>query len=176
MESVLVTAGILALVGAAVGGGLELAGNKLPVIGSTGRQIVLAALGAVFLALGLGIIAVGGDNGGNGSTGTTAGPGTTGGPGTTSGTETTGRPGTTAGPVDGCVVTISNPLATLHEEPDEFSQEIGSIPSGDYVVEGVEIVSFGPQQQRWLRIEVDGRSGFVRDSTFNIADRTADCP
>jgi hypothetical protein len=43
--------GAFCLIGAVVGGGLKMAGSELPVIGSLPRQVLLAALGAVFPTL-----------------------------------------------------------------------------------------------------------------------------
>jgi Putative peptidoglycan binding domain len=53
METVLVTAGIACLVGAIVGGGLKAANMEIPHLESVRRQVLLAALGAVLLAVGI---------------------------------------------------------------------------------------------------------------------------
>lgn len=78
--------------------------------------------------------------------------------------------------VTGCVITVSNPFATIHEEPDTFSQEVIRLPAGSYPVEEVRNTTFGPQRQRWFRVTANGRSGWLEDSTFNIASKSADCP
>jgi hypothetical protein len=51
MESTLLSAGILCLIAAVVGGGLAFSGATVPVINSPGRQAMLASLGVVFIAL-----------------------------------------------------------------------------------------------------------------------------
>jgi hypothetical protein len=86
-------------------------------------------------------------------------------------------PTATAPPSSGdCEVTIANPLATLREQPDTFSQEITKIPASTYRVLASQNVTFGPQTQRWFQINVDGRVGWLMDNTFNIERKTAACP
>ena len=77
---------------------------------------------------------------------------------------------------DTCQIEVDNPLATIHEEPDNFSQEIIDVPPGTYVVEDFQSVTFGSQEQRWLLITAAGRRGWLKDSTFNIASKSAACP
>jgi hypothetical protein len=77
----------------------------------------------------------------------------------------------------GCWIRVSNRLTVIQEQPRFDAQEIVSVPNGDYMVLSTEIVDFGGlQDQRWFRIEVDGRQGWLRDSTFNIDAKSADCP
>ena len=175
MNELLVTAGVLSLIGAAVGGGLKLMGNELPLVGSITRQALLGLLGVGFLVLGL--FVTGQDDGGAGDptpttqsiVSTTARD-----VGTTTSTTPTG-PTTTVRP-GSCVVTIANPLATLHQSPDRLSQEIVKIPPGIYTVARFQTVAFGPQNQRWMMIQVGTRSGWIPDDTFTIASKTAGCP
>jgi hypothetical protein len=89
---------------------------------------------------------------------------------------TTGSPDSTIPPPSGCAVTVSNPLATLHLEPDVFSQELMRVPPGVYAPSSIRQVTFVGEDQRWLEITVSGRTGWIQDNTFNIASRTADCP
>jgi hypothetical protein len=49
MNEVLVTAGVVALLAAVVGGGLKAFNVEVPIVDSLARQLMLAALGAVFL-------------------------------------------------------------------------------------------------------------------------------
>lgn len=54
MSEFLVIAGVVAMIGAVVGGGLKMAGVELPsIVGSKGRQVLLGLLGLVLLVLGL---------------------------------------------------------------------------------------------------------------------------
>ena len=53
METVLITAGVVCLVAAITAGGLKLAGNEVPKLESTWRQVAIGLLGASLLALGL---------------------------------------------------------------------------------------------------------------------------
>jgi hypothetical protein len=160
--------GAFCVAAAIIGGGLKAAHIwDMPVVDSIPRQFLLGVFGVILMVWG--VVASGSESAG------TPGPGPTGATGAT-GVEV--RPTATAvsGPSGGCQVTIANPLATLMEEPDTFSQEIMRIPAGVYAVEAIENVSFGPETQRWFRITVEGRTGFVRDDTFNIERKTGDCP
>lgn len=78
--------------------------------------------------------------------------------------------------VIGCVITTANPLATTHEEPDNFSQEVIRLPPGSYRVEDSRTTTFGPERQRWFLVTADTRSGWLHDTTFNIASKSVDCP
>lgn len=78
--------------------------------------------------------------------------------------------------VDGCVVTISNPLVSMREKPDRFSQEVIEVPAGDYpVLESADVERVGPSQ-RWFRIQVESRTGWIPDDTFTVDRKSADCP
>ena len=78
--------------------------------------------------------------------------------------------------VTGCVITTANPLATTHEEPDAFSQEVMRLPPGSYQVEDIRTTTFVNEPQRWFLVTVDTRSGWLQDTTFNIASKSVDCP
>ncbi len=161
VNELLVTAGIVALIGAAVGGGLTWMGAKLPLIGSIPRQALLGTLGAGFLALGL-LIGGSKDGGPNGPPITSLG-------------------GSTSPPVSlepgACVVTIVNPVVALYEKADRFSQEITGVDPGAYDVQQyVTVTSFLGDDERWLTIEVDGDGGWIPDDTFTIDAKTPGCP
>lgn len=74
-----------------------------------------------------------------------------------------------------CVITISNPLAPLHEEPENFSQEIMNVPVGDYTVTNTTNTDFAGQSERWLEITVQDRTGWVQDNTIIVASKSAAC-
>lgn len=56
MENAFIGAGLACLIGAIVGGGLKAFGVEVPILASRVRQILLATLGALLLAFGLGVI------------------------------------------------------------------------------------------------------------------------
>jgi len=87
--------------------------------------------------------------------------------------ETAGPPESVA-PV-GCVLTISNPFASIHEEPDEFSPA-DKVPAGAYAVSDTQMVDFAGAKERWFRISVGSKSGWIRDDTILIESKSADCP
>lgn len=84
-------------------------------------------------------------------------------------------PGSTGGG-DGCQITIANPLTVIREQPDVFAQEAAPVPAGVYPTLEVRNVEFGSQDQRWFRISVTGRSGWIRDSSFDVDSKSAACP
>lgn len=102
------------------------------------------------------------DGGGRETTTTTAAT-------TTTDAETT----TTSEPPGDCRVAIGNPLAVLYEEPDWFSQEIMQIPAGEYRVIEAKTVTF-VNEERWLRIDVNGTPGWIPDDTWTV-DARKDC-
>jgi len=77
---------------------------------------------------------------------------------------------------DTCQVTIRNPLVSLMSEPDPFSQEIIRVPPRDYSPLGYETATFGPREQGWFRIEAEGRQGWIKDDTWTIERKSAQCP
>ena len=80
-----------------------------------------------------------------------------------------------SGPVGDCVITIENPLVDLHEDPEPFSQVIIRVPPGDYAVSDTAQVDFGGDQQRWLQITADGRTGWIEDNSFNVDGKSSGC-
>lgn len=79
-------------------------------------------------------------------------------------------------PDDGsCVIEIENPLVTLYEEPDPFGLEAGRAPPGSYRVEEIQTVPFAGSPVRWFRIDADGASGWVEDSSILIASKSGGC-
>lgn len=76
----------------------------------------------------------------------------------------------------GCVVTISNPLVSLMSEPDTFSQELVRVGPGEYATLDYTVTTFGSQEQGWFQIEAEGRTGWIRNDTWTIAEKTSACP
>ncbi len=83
---------------------------------------------------------------------------------------------TVEAPPSGCVVSTVNPLVTLKTEPDVFSQDVVRVPTGDHAVQEVQTVETPLGSERWLKLVVEGRPGWIEDSTFNIASKSAACP
>ena len=76
----------------------------------------------------------------------------------------------------GCVVTISNKLVSLMSDPDPFSTEITSVDPGEYETIDYTVVETGPGEQGWFKINVNGREGWIKNDTWTIESKTADCP
>ncbi len=76
----------------------------------------------------------------------------------------------------GCTIVVANPLVDLLSLPDTFSQTILRVAPGTYPVEAEETTTFVSRDQRWFLITVSGKSGWIQDSTFNIASKSAACP
>ncbi len=92
-------------------------------------------------------------------------------------TATTARPTTTtAAALDGCVVTIVNPLVTMFEQPDAFGPQVGRLPTGQHQVLEWRLVPFAGSDDRWFLVSAEGRTGWIMDSTILIDTKSADCP
>lgn len=92
------------------------------------------------------------------------------------GSSTESTPEASLGGLSACQVTIRNPLVSLMSEPDTFSQELIRVPPGEYAPLEYETTTFGPQQQGWFMIEAEGRQGWIKDNTWTIERKSAQCP
>ena len=81
---------------------------------------------------------------------------------------------TTVLPPGSCFVTIGNGKAPLFVAPDPSSREMLTVPAGNYVVAAAQ-PQLSRAEQRWLLIEVGGVSGWVRDRSGTIDQRSAAC-
>jgi hypothetical protein len=88
--------------------------------------------------------------------------------------EETDGPTGSVSPV-GCVLTIANSLATMHEDTSMFSSE-DKVPAGEYVVSDTKSVDFGGAKQRWFQISVGSNTGWILDDPFFVESKSADCP
>lgn len=79
-------------------------------------------------------------------------------------------------PPTDCVLTITNELVSLMSEPDTFSQEIIRVPSGEYPTSDFREIPFGGTQQGWFQIEAEGRTGWVKNDTWTVENKTSACP
>ena len=101
---------------------------------------------------------------------------TTGPTGAASGAVETPSPDPTSIAADGCVLTISNPFATIREEPSHASTEVGDVPTGDYATSDTKEVNWGGKDERWFEITADGRVGWIVYNTIMVEAKSADCP
>ena len=178
METAFVTAGLVCLMAAAIGGGLKAFGMEIPVVSSVGRQLTLAVLGVGLIVAGLWI----GFDETNGTTTTTATIQTT----TTAiattsviDSTTSATTGATA-PTDtttppGCFVDVTHFAAEIKEEPDHRSRTLSSVPEGRYFPIGVTETVFAGRTEQWFQIEVDGRTGWIVDEPI-LLSKSSDCP
>ena len=79
-------------------------------------------------------------------------------------------------PIAGCVLKITNPFATISEEPSHSSAEIGDVPPGDYPSSTSEVVNWGGRDERWFQITASGRTGWIVYNTILVDSKSADCP
>jgi hypothetical protein len=181
-------AGATLLVAGITGGGVTLAGSEVPVVTEWTVQALLILIGTALLAFNtqwpiavVGVLAVA-------SLGVILLPAVL--SGSPDPDETTEPiepsqepsedpgPGSSTKPVPeptGCTVEISNPLASIHEAPENFSQEVGSVPPGSYAVLDVAVVPWAGQDERWLQVEAGGQRGWLKDNSFNIDHRSRAC-
>jgi len=71
-----------------------------------------------------------------------------------------------------CTITIANQLAVLRETPEPFGQQILNIPAGVYETLDVQNTPWAGTTERWFKIVVNGRSGWIMDDTFGVASKS----
>lgn len=81
----------------------------------------------------------------------------------------------TVGPNTGCVLTITNPFATISEEPSHDSTEIGDVPAGDYATSDTRMVDWAGRDERWFQITASGRTGWIGYNTIMVESKSAEC-
>lgn len=74
-----------------------------------------------------------------------------------------------------CVVKTNHNIVSLHETPNAHSQEIFYIPVGYYIVHEYTLSETG-SGNRWLKVEFEGRQGWIQDSAWHIAEKSDLCP
>lgn len=75
----------------------------------------------------------------------------------------------------GCVLTISNPFATIREEPSHSSTETGDVPPGEYATSDTRIVNWGGRDERWFEITADGRTGWIVYNNVMVESKSSEC-
>ncbi len=75
-----------------------------------------------------------------------------------------------------CEIYISNTLVVIYEKPQHFSQEIVKVPAGKYQVLDKTTTKWVNQDERWLKISVGKREGWIEDNTWTIREKSDACP
>lgn len=183
MQNTLLVAGIVFVGAAIIGGGLKAFKVEVPVIETGVRQVLLGMFGALLILLAF-LRPFGGapesDSGADRAGDVTSGDRVTGGSpddGAPTESEPVASPNNGASPASGnaCVIRVTHQFAELKEEPDPTASGT-RIPVGRYTVLDSTTVSWAGQTQRWLRLRVDGREGWLQDRAMFIGDRSATCP
>ncbi|NBC05499.1 MAG: hypothetical protein GVY20_17580 [Bacteroidetes bacterium] len=78
--------------------------------------------------------------------------------------------------LSGCILTIDNPLVPLMSEPDTFGSEIVNVTEGEYEPTEYTVVENPVQSQGWFKIRVASREGWIKNNTWTIASKSAECP
>jgi hypothetical protein len=79
--------------------------------------------------------------------------------------------------LEGCIITISNPLVTLMSQPDSFSRELVKVKPGTYNPIEHAITDFHSlKQEGWFRVEFEGKKGWVSNNTWSIEKKSSSCP
>lgn len=189
MDATFVTIGVVAVLAAIAGGGLSAAGVSVPVIASVARQVLLGLVGVVLVAGGLtmryglpsvpdvGAFGGQGDQAGQGDQG--GGEPADGGAAAPGGAAEPPVPEDTAGgggePEGGCSVDVTFPFAEIRDEADHGSLVVSAVPEGTYAVSESTVASWGGRDERWFRLEVDGRTGWILDDPM-LLTKSGACP
>jgi hypothetical protein len=187
-----IPAGLICIVGGAIGGGLKLAGAEIPVLDSLVVQLGLVVLGVLFLVAGahlqprllvsmavvallLPVLSATLTDEGTGTTTTTSPvvsvPRTV--ASTTVGSDTTSAATSTV-PV-GCTIEVTHFGARLQRDPDHSSQTLSSIAEGTYEPSAVTTTEFAGRVEQWFQIEVEGRVGWTVDDPI-LLTKSPECP
>lgn len=171
METTLLTAGIAFVAAAIIGGGLKAFHIEIPAINTLSRQVLLGGFGLALIAVALFGLDMSEPSGSGPRSSSPA----------MSSESRTGTPevpaeeeGTPS--LEGCVVTIDNKLVSLKPEPDPMSQGTVRVPPGEYEVKDYQTTTHASTEMGFFRITVDGRTGWVANDTWAIADKTSACP
>lgn len=78
--------------------------------------------------------------------------------------------------LSGCVLTITNPFATIRDQPSHQATEIGDVPAGEYPSMESTLVDWAGRDERWFKITASGRTGWIVYNTIMIESKSADCP
>lgn len=175
MDATLLTLGILlmlvGLIGQVKAKEIEV-GTENPVV-----RVILLVIGVGFIYLALSKDYLPGSGRATQVPPTSSAGEPTSGPPVSSGNPTSPPPTSPpAASTTGCVVTISNPLVSLMSEPDTFSQELVRVGPGEYATSDYTVTTFASQEQGWFQIEAEGRTGWIRNDTWTIAEKTSACP
>lgn len=74
------------------------------------------------------------------------------------------------------MLTISNPFASIQEQPSHASAEVGDVPAGDYATSGTKVVNWGGRDERWFEITASGRVGWIVYNNITVESKSAECP
>ena len=179
METTLLTAGLVFVAAAIIGGGLKAFHIEIPVIDTVTRQVLLGGFGVLLIALavfGLDTSELA-DSSPRPTPSGVSPESRTNMPDAPVEEETTpSATGSDAASLEGCVVTISNKLVSLRPKPDPMSQGTADVPSGEYEVEAYETTTHASKEMGFFRITVDGRTGWIANDTWAIESKTTACP
>lgn len=81
---------------------------------------------------------------------------------------------TTSLPDGVCLVTVAGGRTGLRMAPTPLSAEIMSVPHGEYAV-AESHTALSDSHYRWLRIDVGGTAGWIRDVAFDVETKSAEC-
>lgn len=125
-----------------------------------------------------------GDSGpGNGTTRVDRDPPSSGGGGQNPGDPSSGNGGSgtrgsgsgqTGSSPSGCVIE-TEPLTTLRQAPSTGGREMLEVEPGSYRPTDYAIEDFAGTEKGWFQIETESQTGWVRDITPVIAEKTQEC-
>ncbi|NJR62704.1 MAG: hypothetical protein HC769_30270 [Cyanobacteria bacterium CRU_2_1] len=75
-----------------------------------------------------------------------------------------------------CVITISNPLVSLKNQPDTFSLDLVSVKPGTYPSSEHVFTSSSQTEEGWFKIKYEGRNGWIGNNTWSIESKSNSCP
>jgi hypothetical protein len=81
----------------------------------------------------------------------------------------------TAIPPNACILTITNPFASLKQTPSHTGLHLLNVTPGEYRSMANQVVTFAGRQERWFQIQSEGHVGWIVDDGIQISSKTSLC-
>lgn len=78
--------------------------------------------------------------------------------------------------LDGCEIHVDHIGAQIRSEPSHSSATLGSVPSGIYTPLDTALSNWAGMDERWYRLDVDGRVGWLVATPIFVVSQSGTCP
>lgn len=78
--------------------------------------------------------------------------------------------------INNCQIKVDHIGAEIKEEPDHASRTLSSVPAETYTPLAAAEADWAGRTELWFQLDVEGRIGWLADSTIIVVDKSAGCP